>query len=168
MITVLLGMAFVIVWFCPDTELGRALKRVLVDWPAQKLARMTRRKLVVRLAMLTLVLGAIAAAKLLEDGVMFLQFVPDGIGWIAAVDVTAYFEIMAAAWLIAATVRLRTIDHAARVAAARGRQCLLQRCRAALVVLARGLNAVRQLRVRITSARKADDEDRHAPAMVFA
>jgi len=169
MLIFLLIAVFAIVGLCPDTALGRVLRRVLVEWPAGRLARMTRRKLVVRVAMLALVLGAITAAKLLEDGIMFLQFVPEGLAWIAAVDVTGFLELMAAIWLVAATVRLRTVHHTAKAAAARARQWSLRRLRPPLAAFARfGMSAARQIRARLSSARRGDDEDRPAPDLIFA
>jgi len=169
MLVTLLLAVFAIVWRCPDTLLGKALWRYLVDWPAQGLARLTKRKLVIWTAGLALVLGAIVAAKLFEDGMMFAQFVPEGIGWIAAVDVTGYFEIIAAVWLVARLAPLRAAHKDLTAAATRARQWMARRLQPAIARFGRaGASLARQVRARIARSWKGDDEDGTAPDFLFA
>jgi hypothetical protein len=145
------------------------LRRALVETPARFLARMTRRRMVFALTALVLLLAAIALARLVEDGFVFVQFVPEGLAWMAAFDVASYLELMAAVWLVAGAVRLRAVDQAMKAAAARARQWSANRLRILVAAMARfaGRRAHRIGR-RAMPPKKGKDLDRPAPGLVFA
>jgi hypothetical protein len=168
MLVILLGVIFAIVGLCPESDIGKLLRRALVEAPARKLARMTRRRMILGAALLVFLVGAIALARLIEDGMVFVQFVPEGVAWMAAFDVASYLELMAAVWLVAGALSLRAVDQAMKAAAARARQWAANRLR--MLVAAMGRLAERRahrIRRRI-AAKKPKDGDRPAPGLVFA
>ncbi len=168
MLTALLCFVFAMIIFCPDTDLGRALRRALVEWPARQIARLTRRRVALGLAGLVVLVGALAVAHMVEDGMMVVQVLPEGLAWFAAFDGATYLEIIAAVWLVAGTVRLRAACQALKSAAARARQWSLRRLQP-LVASARSLGGDRPPRPRNRVAkRKDDDAERWARGLAFA
>ncbi len=111
-----------ILWACaimlvvvryPDTPIGAALKRLLVDGPARALNRLTATRLAF--------LGLVGAASLLAihfaraDGVMLVaQGAPEAVGWFFAFDIGTYIDVIALAALAAASGGLRVIYDRAR------------------------------------------------------
>lgn len=85
-----LGVLVLIALCCPDTAIGRAVRRVLVDRPAAALNNLTpRRALLLALACLF--------------AVAFAQIAPAEFLWIMASDAATWLEIAAAAWLLSAS-----------------------------------------------------------------
>jgi hypothetical protein len=117
MLIFLLCMAMMVTWGWPQTPVGRALRRLMVEWPARQLARLDPGKVLPkrpsgRVLLVLLALLAIGAALLLarNDGLIFLaQGMPEGIAWFAAFDIATYLDVIALAVVLSATVRLRTI-----------------------------------------------------------
>lgn len=89
-----LGVFVLIALCCPDTTIGRAVRRVLVDGPASALIGLTPR----RALFLILALGFALA---------FAQIAPAEFLWIMAGDAATWLEIAALAWLLSAS-RLTT------------------------------------------------------------
>ncbi len=106
--------------FAPQTPAGASLRRLLVEAPARILNRMRRAHWLLGLA---IVLVALAAASLgRELFFVFAQGTPELVAWIAAFDVATYVDVIAAAALVAAAVRLRTALALGRHILARLRQ----------------------------------------------
>jgi hypothetical protein len=117
MLTFLLcAAAMVVVWRWPQTPVGRALRSLMVDWPADKLAKLDPRKALPKLTagkilFVILLFLAIAAAIALArtEAVVLLQGVPEGVAWFATFDIATYLDVIAVALVLGATVRLRAI-----------------------------------------------------------
>jgi hypothetical protein len=103
--------------FCPDTLIGRGVKRWLVDPPARALTHLTPKK---ALLFVALVLFAMA----------FAQVAPAEFVWIAAGNAVTYLEVVAATWLLAASGQaLRAVGWLAARAVALGRAAARPRLR---------------------------------------
>jgi hypothetical protein len=85
-----LGAFVLIALCCPDTMIGGAVRRGLVEWPAAVLNNLTPRRALVLLAAC---LFAVA----------FAQAAPAEFLWIAAIDAATWLEIATAAWLLSAS-----------------------------------------------------------------
>jgi len=169
MLVILLGVIFAIVGFCPESDIGKLLRRALVEMPARKFARLTKRRVVLGAALLVFLVGAVALARLVEDGAMFIQFVPEGFAWMAAFDVASYLELMAAVWLVAGALSLRAVERAMRATAARARQWAANRLRMLVVAMGRlAERRARRIGRRKMAAKKSKDQDRPTPGLVFA
>jgi len=129
------------------TPVGRLMRRVLVEWPAARLARI-RRGAVIVWALLG-VIGLLFFWFLEEDGLrLFTMALPEIAGWLSMIEAGALVEALAVAAAAASTLRLGAVR--AWVAAR----------------LPLGRRATRARRVRPV-AREAsnDDEDRAAFAL---
>ncbi len=115
MLFALLCLALAIAGLCPETPIGRELKRLLIEAPAGKLSRIRRSHVVIALAFV-----AMAAVLILIGGRegMWLAggYVPEGIAWAAAFDIATYLDVFALVWLATATVRLRAVWRFAKTA----------------------------------------------------
>ena len=108
-------MAAIALW--PQTPAGRFLRRWLVEAPARKL---TPGVMIFGAFLLLAVVGALAWGK--TEGLIVAAQGGDAIAWFAAFDVGTYIDVIAVAWLLAATVRLRAVAKAAQSALARARR----------------------------------------------
>jgi len=161
------ALAVILLW--PDTEIGKTFRRVLVEWPARKLAGISKRRLILGIAALVFLACALVLARMFEDGIVAFQFVPEGFVWIAAFDAGTYLDLIAAVWLVAGLVRLRAAQQAIKAAAARARQWSLRRLQPLLVRMRRpGADRAHRLPTRPKPPKQRDDEDRAAPGLVFA
>jgi hypothetical protein len=142
-----------IIWCAPDTPTGRALKAALVDWPALKLARLTRARLLAWVALA----AAIGAALMIVDTELLRVMsmaAPDTLAWFATFEMSSLVDLFAMLALVTANTRLRSAGHAIRAA----------------------VNAVRRRfgarnrdpRPRRSEERKADNDDADGPAPAFA
>jgi hypothetical protein len=108
MLTMLMVAAGLVLWFAPDAQIGKPLRRVLVEWPAARLSRLRPRH-----ALLILMLAAGAAALIAvfksEGAFLVAQGLPEALAAFAALDVATYLDVLAVAWLLAASVRLRAV-----------------------------------------------------------
>jgi hypothetical protein len=164
MLIFLFCAAAAVAWLFPDTPAGRALRRLLVDLPARKLAQLTAGRVIFALLVMLAIAAAIGFAK--TDGIALLaQGLPDGIAWFATFDVATYLDVIAIAWLLAAAVRLRAAYDGLRTLAARARR------------LAQPW--IKMLRLRKTGARSRSrrpgekpppprEDDRAWPALAFS
>lgn len=106
MLAILLLTAMLVIRGAPDSLFGRALRRPLVEWPAQRLSRLTRGQIVCLFA-LTLLLWA-AIALLGREIVQILSMaMPDTLAWFAAFDFSVVADALVAAVLLATQLRLR-------------------------------------------------------------
>jgi hypothetical protein len=94
LVSLLLLAAMAVVWLCPQTPLGRLLRRLLVEAPARMLNRLTPRKAL--FAIVAFVALAVLTAAL-----------PAELAMLAAVDVATYIEVLSAISLLGLAVRLR-------------------------------------------------------------
>ncbi|HEY0436091.1 MAG TPA: hypothetical protein VGC92_05590 [Phenylobacterium sp.] len=103
----------------PETPAGRVLHRWLVEAPARKL----RPTLVLFVfAVLIVSVAAIAVAK--ADGFVLAAQGAEAISWFVTFDVATWIDVLAVGWLLAATVRLKTLGQAAASLARRGVRAL--------------------------------------------
>lgn len=117
MLVLILCAALAVMMIFPDTPTGKALRRLLVEAPARTLSRLTPGHLLIALA---LVGASILVVLLFEaEGVRLLGLaVPEGLAWVAAFDVATFLDVFAAAAMIAAGARLRSLQDLARSARA--------------------------------------------------
>jgi hypothetical protein len=114
----------------PQTSVGKLLRRLLIEWPARALSKLTPARIVFALLVPTATIGLITFAKI--DGLTVgAQAIPEGLTWFAAFDVATYIDVIGLVLLVAATVRFRAAHRAACSAAARVRQWV-SRCVGAL------------------------------------
>ncbi len=136
----------------PKTPVGAWFKRLLVDYPARLLARMTLSK------MLLLLVMAVAT-------IAFVQAFPAELAWLAAADVATYVELVAAIGLAAASVRIRSFRPQLASIAARLSRWVMRPART-LPTHARSRSQSR--RPRQPRAPHADDGDAPAWGLAFA
>jgi hypothetical protein len=130
MLILLLCAAMVVAWRWPQTPVGRTLHRLMVAWPARKLANLSPGKALPKLAsgrvllVLIVLIGIVLADGVFRgDVMMFLaQISPEGIAWFVTFDVATYFDVIALALMLAATVRMRAVAQALRAWVARVRE----------------------------------------------
>ena len=91
----------------PQTPIGKALRRVLIDKPAARLARFTRGDAAV---MVLLMLTAAMVTLVGEgDGIRLLTLTaPDVAIWITTFELSAYVDILMALAAAASSLRVRT------------------------------------------------------------
>jgi hypothetical protein len=155
MLISLLCAAVALALLFPETRIGGALRRLLIEEPARKLDKLNRGHVLLAL----LVFAGLYAAYLIgrQDGVIVAgQVAADGMGVAMAIDLATWLDITAIALMVAATVRFR---EAIRLAAMHARQWA-SRCaglaRVALTSFARG----RARRARPTPRpRRGEDPD---------
>ena len=118
-------VVMMVAWGWPRTPVGRALHRLMVEWPARQVAKLDKvvpkltsgRVLLVLLALFT-VAAAILLAR--NGGLLFLaQSFPEGIVWFATFDIATYLDVIALALVLGATVRVRAIYAALKARFAR-------------------------------------------------
>jgi len=148
----------------PETRVGGALRRLLIDDAVRRLNRLKRGHVLLALV----VFGFLAAAYALgrQDGVTVAgQISAEGMSYAMAFDLATWLDVTAMALVIAATVRFRD---AIRLAAVQARQWARRGAgilAAALTSLARG----RARRARPTPRpRRGEDPDRPAPGFAWA
>jgi len=130
MILVMLYLAVLAAGLWPETAVGRALRRLMVDLPRAMLAWLTPGKILLILGLALIAAALIAIAR--ADVTAFVaQGLPEGIGWLVTFDVATYLDVIALAWLLAATVRLRAMARAVRALATRMVQAVALRRSAA-------------------------------------
>lgn len=91
--------ALLVMILFPATDVGRALHRWLVVEPAAWLARIERKQIIFFLMLMVLML-VIREAVIMAPAVDF--------GMVAMWDASVYLDVLAAAWMVAATARGKT------------------------------------------------------------
>jgi hypothetical protein len=153
MFAIFLFTAFLVIRTTPDTFLGKALRRGLVDWPAARLSRLTRGQIVCWLG-LGLGIGA-AVAMLGGDALPIVGgALPDTIAWAATFDISILADVLVAAVLVATQARLRGVAESLRA-----------RLGAAVRRAGPRPRAPRRPR---SSTPKADNDDADGPAFALA
>ncbi len=150
MLAIFLLTAFLVIRTGPATYLGQALRRGLVDWPAERLNRLTRGRLVTWLCLGLLLWGA--AVVLGGEALRLLSMaMPETLAWLAMFDFSVVADLLIAASLVAAQTRLRGVSARLRAVLAR-----------------RTAPRARAPRRRRTAAPKAGNDDEPAPAFAMA
>jgi hypothetical protein len=116
MLAIFLFTAFLVIRTAPDTFLGRALRRGLVDLPAARLSRLTRGQLVCWLGVALAIWVAIAVFGGDMIGVT-ARALPETAAWAASFEISTLVDVLITAALIAAQLRLSRV--AARLRAIR-------------------------------------------------
>ena len=98
----------------PQTPAGAVLRRLLVEAPARALSRLRRGHFA--LLIMLVALGVIAASFGRELLLVFAQGTPELVAWFAAFDIATYVDVIAAAVIVAAAVRLKAALAFARMA----------------------------------------------------
>jgi hypothetical protein len=153
MLASFLFAALLIVRSAPDSFLGKAFKRGLVEWPAERLSRLTRGQI-----LLTLVAGLLLwAALVVTEGeaiILLGMAMPEAFAFFAMFEISTMADILIAAALISTQTGLRA---------------MARRARAVLGGAARRLAPrARRPRTRAAAARKADNDDEEGAAVVLA
>ena len=90
----------------PRSATGRVLHRLLIDWPAETLAKLTPGGVVS--ALIALVGAAVVVSVAKGEGAFLVASgLPEAFAWFLAFDVATYIDAIAIVWLIATTVRMR-------------------------------------------------------------
>ena len=121
MLAILLLTALLVIRTAPESLLGRALRRPLVDWPAKKLARLTRGQVIVLAGFMLLIWAAVALLGQEAVRVMSMAM-PDTLAWLATFDLSILVDGLVAAGLIATQARLGRLGGRLRGRLAKGRR----------------------------------------------
>lgn len=103
-----------------DTPAGRLMRRALVEWPAARLAAITRGAVITW--MLLGAIGLLAFWFREEDGLrLFTMALPEIAGWISMFEVSALVDALVVAVAAVSSLRLGAVRHwlAARLPGAR-------------------------------------------------
>jgi len=106
MLAILLLIALLVIRTGPDTLLGKALRRPLVDWPAQKLAGLTRGR-IMSLVLIGLLITAGIAVIGKEAMQIMMMAMPETLAWLATIDLSILVDALVAAALLSGHLRLR-------------------------------------------------------------
>ena len=158
MLILLFCAAVLIAKAWPHSATGRVLHHLLIDLPAEILAKVTPGGVVSTSLML---LGAVFVLNLARGEGAFLvaQGLPEAFAWFLTFDVATYVDAIAIVWLIAATVRVR-----AALASLRARLG----CPLRTTLIRRHAPRARARRARATPPPAAnDDEPGWAPGPAF-
>ena len=148
----------------PETRIGGALRRLLIDAPVRCMNRLKRGH--VLLALIVFAVLAVAYMIGRQEGLLVAgQATGEGMGVAMAVDLATWLDVTAVALIVAATVRFRdAIRLAATHARLWARRCAGRR-RAARTALARS----RARRAGPSSRpRRSEDPDGPAPGLAWA
>lgn len=105
-LTLLMAFSFLVVAFAPDSDIGKALRRGLVDGPAQLLNGGPLKIFVALVVLVGLVAFAVGA--------------PELVALIGMADLSVYLDLAVLAFILSAGTRLRTASRAGVEAAKRG------------------------------------------------
>jgi hypothetical protein len=108
MLAILLLMALLVIRTGPESLLGRALRRPLVDWPATRLARLTRGQIIC-LAGVALLIWVGVALLGRESMQIMSMAMPDTLAFFATFDLSILVDALVAAALLSAQLRLRGV-----------------------------------------------------------
>jgi hypothetical protein len=145
--------AFLAIRSAPDTLVGKALRRFLVEWPAERLLRVTRGQLVCGIFILATM--AVALLLLEADALRMIGLaLPETMVWFTTFEISTFVDILVALTLVSAHTRLRSARHGVRAALGAVRRP--------------GGARRRERRSRPARARKAANDDVAGPAWVYA
>jgi hypothetical protein len=145
--------AFLAIRSAPDTLVGKALRRALVEWPAARLSRVTRRQLVC--GMFIVATLSVALLLLEADAVRVIGLaLPETMVWFTTFEISTFIDILVALALVSAHSRLRSAMYGVR---------------AALGAVRRRTGARRrERRSRRAAARTADNDEADGPGWAYA
>jgi hypothetical protein len=104
MLAICLFTFFLIIRAAPDSLPGLALRRWLVDWPAERLSRLTRGQLVCWLGLGLAICAAVAILR--GDALQIMGMaMPDTLAWFATFDMSILADALIAAALVASQAR---------------------------------------------------------------
>ena len=106
MLAILLLTALLVIRTGPESLLGKALRRPLVDWPAAKLAQLTRGRIVTLICVGLLISAGVAVIGKEAMQVMAMAM-PETLAWLATIDLSILVDALVAAALLSAQLRLR-------------------------------------------------------------
>jgi len=118
MLAILLLIALLVIRTGPDSLLGKALRRPLVDWPAQKLAGLTRGR-IMSLVLIALLISAGIALIGKETMQIMSMAMPETLAWLATFDLSVLVDALVAATLLATQAQLGRAGHRVRSLLAR-------------------------------------------------
>ncbi len=91
-----------------QAPIGRAMRRLLVEWPATRLNRLSRGAVLTWLILGTI--GLLAFWLLEEDGLrLFTMALPELAGWVTMFEVSTLVDTLAAVALAASAVRFEAV-----------------------------------------------------------
>lgn len=106
MFVLMLCAALLVIVGCPETVLGRGLRRWLVDWPAKVLASLTPSRIVLLLALLAASTFVVVLFEV-EGAILLGMALPEVAIWFTAFDVAAFVDLFAAIALAVSGARLK-------------------------------------------------------------
>lgn len=152
MLAASLLIALLVIRFAPDSAAGRGLKRGLVDAPADRLSRLSRRSVIAFAALAAAV--AVSLFVLRGDSMAFLGMsLPEVTGWFTTFEVSTYLDILVTLGMVGARLRLRGALDAARALIG------VARPRPGRATRAAGPSSRRERRSRRPAARKPVNDD---------
>lgn len=152
MLAAALLIALLVIRLAPDSAAGRGLKRGLVDWPADRLSRLSRRSVIAFAALAAAV--AVSLFVLRGDSMAFFSMsLPEATAWFTTFEVSTYVDILVGLGLVGGRLRLRGALDAARALAG------LARPRPGRAIRAAGPSSRRERRSRRPVARKPVNDD---------
>jgi hypothetical protein len=104
MLVILAGIVLAVLWSRDPS--GQALRRFIVERPAELLSRLTVGRVVFALALLA---GVLALFYLFgrDAGALAASGVGEAVSWFVAFDVGTYLDVLAVVWLLGASRQLR-------------------------------------------------------------
>jgi hypothetical protein len=151
MLVLMLCAALIAILALPDTLVGKALRRLLIELPAQALSRLTPGRIAMGLAVMGV--GVLVAVLFEAEGLRLLGMAaPEGLAWVAAFDVATFLDLFATVAMVAAAARLRGLRDSARAIVAWTRSRVSR-------IVARPTGRSRKRRVRRPPSRPAKGDD---------
>lgn len=92
----------------PDTSIGRALHRWMVENPARGLDRLSRGHVLLALLLIAVV-GAVIWVMENEGVVIMSMAAPEAAAFLTSFEISAYLDVIAALAVTASTVRIRAV-----------------------------------------------------------
>ena len=111
---ILIVLVLAMLWTAAPSPSGRAMRRLLVERPAERLARLTPGRLIFLLA--ALIAMAVVIHLFGGDGArLVVAAVPETVSWFVAFDVGTFLDVLLLVWLLGASSPVRRTLEQARV-----------------------------------------------------
>jgi len=144
----------------PESGIGGALRRLLIEEPARRLGRLRRGHLLLALVLFALLAAAYAIGR--QDGMIVAgQLGAEGLSYAMAFDLATWLDVTAIALILAATTPLRAAIRLATDLTRRSVRRLMAPLRSRASGRARRARAARP-------PRGGEDRDRPAPGLAWA
>ncbi|AAK24732.1 hypothetical protein [Caulobacter vibrioides] len=154
MVVLMLCAALLVIVGCPETALGKGLRRWLVDWPAKVLAGLTPARLVLLLALLAVSTLVVVLFEV-EGAILLGMALPEVAVWFMAFDVAVFIDLFAAIALAANGARLKGLGDRIKALPRRFGRGLVARVRRS----GQGRQGGRRFRRPGSGATKSEDGD---------